>query len=237
MDSRGNVELRVAIDLLYAGALSPLGPRGVPSGIRKRAVSGPWQVTRTGLVGDRQGDTRHHGGPEKALHHYAREHYASWREEDPGLTDLLELPPAFGENLSTIGLTEEDVCLGDTYALGEVLLQVSQARQPCWRLKLRFERGDMALRVQSSGRTGWYYRVLREGWIAAGSELVLVDRPRPEWPLARVLELLYRRPLERAALAELAEVPELTPSWRALVTRRLETGRVERWDERLYGRS
>lgn len=237
MDSRGNVEMRLAIETLYAGALASLGPQGVPSGIRKRALPGPWQVTRTGLVGDRQGDTRHHGGPEKALHHYARDHYAAWREEDRALCDLLASPPAFGENISTVGATEEDVCLGDTYALGEVLLQVSQARQPCWRLNLRFERGDMALRVQTSGRTGWYYRVLREGWIATGSELVLVERPRPEWPLARVLDLLYRHPLERAALAELAEVPELTPSWRGLATRRLKTGKVESWDERLYGKS
>ncbi|HEX7074586.1 MAG TPA: MOSC domain-containing protein, partial [Hyphomicrobiaceae bacterium] len=92
------------------------------------------------------------------------------------MADFLSSPPAFGENLSTLGITEETVHIGDIYQVGGVILQVSQGRQPCWKLNARFNRPDMAWRVQMTGRTGWYYRVLREGWIETGDEFVLVER-------------------------------------------------------------
>lgn len=225
----------IIVDKLYAGTLAPLGSHSVASGIMKRSVPGPWRITRDGLLGDWQGDTRHHGGPEKALHHYAHEHYLSWIKEEPSLGALLASPPAFGENISTTGITEETVCIGDVYRAGAVLLQVSQGRQPCWRLNARFGRADMALRVQITGRTGWYYRILREGRIEPGSEFVLVDRPRPEWPLARVISLLYLRTLDIHPLAILAELPELASSWRELASRRVVTNAVESWDRRLFG--
>jgi len=145
--------------------------------------------------------------------------------------------PAFGENISTFGVSEADICIGDVYRLGSALLQVSQGRQPCWRLNARFERPDMAFRVQKSGRTGWYYRVLEEGMASAGNRLTLEDRPRPQWPLIRIIDLLYTRTLDMKALADLAALPELAQSWRTLATRRIETHSVENWDRRLHGAS
>ena len=223
----------IVVDAIHIGALHPLGPQNVPSGIDKQPVHGPQMVGRLGLRGDHQGDTRHHGGAEKALHHYARDHYPAWLAEDRGLAERLAAPPAFGENISTLGMTEATVCIGDVYRLGTSLLQVSQGRQPCWRLNARFDRPDMALRVQKSGRTGWYYRVLREGTIAPGDLMLLDHRPQPQWPLARIIDLLYTRTLDMQALAELRDLPELAASWRDLAARRIATHSVEDWNKRL----
>lgn len=228
--------ISLAIDTLYAArSLASLGPKAAPSGIFKQAAPRPWRISRHGLEGDSQGDLRHHGGPEKALHHYPRDHYAAWTRDEPSLANALAAPPAFGENLSTIGVTEEGVCIGDVFVAGGALLQVSQGRQPCWKLNVRFERSDMARRVQETGRTGWYYRVLREGVIAPGDRLECVERPRPEWPLSRLNGLLYRRTLDLDALAAMAELRELAPSWRELAARRLRTCAVEDWSARLDG--
>ncbi|MHA6686618.1 MOSC domain-containing protein [Mesorhizobium sp. A556] len=222
----------VDIEALFIGKLAPLGPQRAPSGIRKARADGPQDVTSVGLLGDHQGDTKSHGGPEKALHHYPRDHYAAWAADG-----IEAVPAAFGENISTFGLTEGDICIGDIYRLGKAVLQVSQGRQPCWRLNARFERPDMAYRVQKTGRTGWYYRVLGEGTASAGDALTLEERPQPHWPLTRLIDLLYTRTLDLTALAGLAAMPELAPSWRNLATRRLETGSVENWEKRLRGRT
>lgn len=216
------------------GAVAPLGDQGHRSGIAKTLAPGPWRIGRTGLSGDAQADGKHHGGPEKALHHYAFDHYPFWRDEREAA--CLAAPGAFGENLSTLGWTEETVCLGDIVRFGDALLQVSQGRQPCFKLNLRFGRRDMARRVQDTGRTGWYYRVLEEGAAREGDALDLIDRPCPGWPLERLTRLLYRDTRDRAGLEEMAALPLLTESWRVLAQRRLESGKVENWSARLYGR-
>ena len=206
---------------------------GSRSAIDKRAVEGPVRIGPEGLSGDEQGDRRVHGGPDKAIHHYPRDHYASWRGE-VGAHALLQAAGAFGENISTAGITEADVCLGDRLRLGSALVEVSQARQPCWKLSDRFGIADMARRVQDSGRSGWYYRVLETGTVQAGDTLVLVDRPHPHWPLPRLSELLYRRTLDRDELHGALALP-LVPSWRKLFERRLQQGDTESWDSRLGG--
>lgn len=207
--------------------------RGARSAIDKRARAGRVDCGLLGLTGDEQGDLRVHGGPDKALHHYPSEHYAAWRAE-MGAHPLLDAPAAFGENLYTRGLTESDVCLGDCYRVGEALLEVSQARQPCWKLSERFGRAGMAAEVQRTGRTGWYYRVLQPGAVWAGAELVLEARPHPQWPLARLLDVLYRPSLDAAELRAALALP-LPPNWERLLRRRLESGAVESWDARLSG--
>lgn len=215
------------------GRANPFGPKGILSGIDKHPVSEPIELTETGLVGDEQGDRRHHGGVEKALHHYPFEHYDSWRLDVPEIGAKLAASAAFGENLSTIGLTEKEVCLGDRFSLGHAVVEVSQGRQPCWRLNVRFSRPDIARRVQETGRTGWYYRVLEGGFIEPGQSLRLIDRPHPEWPLNRVLDLLYRNTLDLSSLKALADMACLAPSWRELFRRRLTARSVESWSSRL----
>lgn len=217
------------VEALFIGELAPLGPRQVPSGIDKKPVAGQIAITRTGLQGDSQGDTRHHGGPEKAVHHYPADHYVAWSAEGIAAT-----APAFGENITTLGLSEANVCIGDVFQLGSARLQVSQGRQPCWRLNARFGQPDMAVRVQKTGRTGWYYRVLKEGRAAAGDTLILLEQPQPLWPLARIVDLLYTRTMDFDALRELASLPELASSWRELAERRIASRQVEDWKHRLH---
>lgn len=226
---------QVPLKALLTGSIRPLGDKAVPSGIDKHPVSKPVHIGREGIEGDAQGDRRHHGGPDKAVHHYAFDHYAAWREAI-GPHRLLEQPGAFGENLSTSGMTEENVALGDVFRLGSATLAVSQGRQPCFRLNLRFGRPDMARLVQETRHTGWYYRVIEEGIAAPGDSLVLLDRPLPDWTLARLLHTLYAGTLDHAELAAMAALEALPENWRRLAARRLENGRVEDWSKRLTGK-
>lgn len=221
------------MDAVLRGRVQPLGARGAPSAIAKQPLDGPVWLGESGLDGDEQGDRRVHGGPDKAVHHYAFDHYATWRWE-LGPLPALQAPGGFGENLSSHGLTETDVCLGDRLRIGTAVVEVSQARQPCWKLNERFAVPDMARRVQHTLRTGWYYRVLQPGWVAAGDPIVLLEQPHAQWPVRRVMEVLYRRGAERQPLEELLALP-LVPSWRRLVEGRLQRGEVEDWTSRLQG--
>jgi MOSC domain-containing protein YiiM len=219
-------------DILVGRAL-PFGPNGEPSAIAKQCVARRLRLGISGFEGDEQGDRRHHGGPDKAVHHYPAEHYAAWRRECPELAPELFAVGAFGENLSTVGVAESQVCVGDVFRLGSARIEVSQARQPCWKLDRRFHLPAMAVWVQDSGRTGWYYRVRETGEVAPGDALELLERPHPDWPITRLLHYLYADPLNREALAAMATLAVLPGSWRQLARLRLESGRVEDWSRRL----
>ncbi|MFT4014223.1 MAG: MOSC domain-containing protein [Paracoccus sp. (in: a-proteobacteria)] len=221
--------------LLLTGGLAPLPDSDTLSGIAKVPVSGTLALGAEGLAGDHQADRRVHGGPEKAVHHYPRDHYAAWAAE-LGALPLLAEPGAFGENISTTGMTEDRVAVGDIFRLGTALVQISQGRQPCWKLSRRFGVPGMARRVQETGRTGWYYRVLQPGRVAPGDSLALLDRPAPEWTLARLWRALYVDRLNHAELQGIAALDLLAEGWRHYAIRRLETGRVEDWTARLEGR-
>ncbi|MGU3496202.1 MOSC domain-containing protein [Xanthobacteraceae bacterium A53D] len=219
---------------LLTGQVRPLGARGVPSGIVKTPTPGPVHLSATGFASDEQGDLRYHGGPEKAVHHYPFDHYAAWQQEI-GAHALLAQPGAFGENLSTSGLTEEQAAIGDVFALGSAIIEISQGRQPCWKLNERFAVSGMARQVQVSGRTGWYYRVRQSGMVAPGDDLTLIDRHAPEWTVARVWRAFYVNALDYDELRLLAEHPLLAERWRTHAMRRIETRSVESWTERLEG--
>ena len=225
--------LGTAVAVLRGRAVPYTRP-GSRSAIAKTPVRGPVHVGPLGLEGDEQGDPKVHGGLDKAVHQYAQEHYVPWRTE-LGALPVLAAPGAFGENIASTGMTEHSLCLGDQVRVGSsVLLEVSQSRQPCWKLNDRFAVPTMARRVQDSGRTGWYYRVLQPGHLQAGDALVLVARPWPEWTLARIIDVLYHQPFDAAVLQALAALP-LTPSWQRMVQGRLERAAVENWKARLDG--
>lgn len=225
----------IPLQALLIGDVRPLGPRGIPSGIAKSSADRPLSLGTLGLAGDAQGDTKHHGGPEKALHHYPFDHYAAWTSEI-GHRDVLGIAGAFGENLSTLGLTEDDVAVGDVFALGSAIIEISQGRQPCWKLNERFAQPDMARRVQTSGRSGWYYRVLQAGEVSPDAQLHRIERAAPAWTIRRIWRVFYVDTLNRAELTELADLPQLAEGWRRHARRRLETGSVEDWTPRLTGR-
>ena len=195
-----------------AGAADPLD-REWTTGFFKAPVTGPVAVGLEGLAGDGQADRRVHGGPDKAVLAYAASQYPAWRSEL-----AMELSfGGFGENLTVDGLDETTVCLGDVVRVGSALLELSQPRGPCWKIGRRWRRRDLPALVQRTGRTGWYYRVLETGTVAAGAPLALVARPHPRWDVATLNRVVYARGPERAALAdvatELAACPALPPGW------------------------
>ncbi|MGH9104035.1 MAG: MOSC domain-containing protein [Acidimicrobiales bacterium] len=177
------------------------------TGMLKDPVAGPVWVGRTNLAGDGQGDTRIHGGPDRAVHAYPSEHYASWRRQLPGL----ELDyAAFGENLTTLGLTEATVCIGDSFEAGRAVVQVTQPRIPCWKLGRRFRVKDMAVRFRTAGRVGWHMRVLVCGNVQAGEPITLLERPEPSWTLERSLQVILDPLAEPEAALQLAGSPYLS---------------------------
>ena len=177
--------MKSRIDAVFVGTLRPLPPEGQQTGMFKMPVAGPVVAEREGLAGDMQADLRVHGGPEKAVHYYPAEHYAALAARVPALAGVL-IPGVLGENLSGRGLTEDSVCIGDVFAIGTCRLQVSQPRQPCWKISHRLGHEPMSRVIADAGLTGWYFRVLEAGEIAAGDGIECVERPAPGLTLARL---------------------------------------------------
>lgn len=189
------------------------------SAIAKTPQAGPVAVGFLGLAGDEQADLAVHGGPDKAIHHYPFDHYPFWRAVQ-GAHPLLGAAGAFGENISTQGLTEREVCLGDRFRLGSALVEVSQGRQPCWKQGHRLGDASVVARIVAYRFTGWYYRVLEPGIVAAGDSIELAERPLPQWDIERVFGLLIGGDGkdEPAALRALAGMEVLAAAWRARAT-------------------
>jgi MOSC domain-containing protein YiiM len=200
------------VESLLTGRIAPLTDTE-SSAIAKTPVSGPRTVHLLGIEGDAQADLSVHGGPDKAIHHYPRDHYDWWAER-LGPRPLLERAGAFGENISTRGLSEQDVCIGDRFRLGTALVEIAQGRQPCWKQAHRLDDKRVVAMMVKSGRTGWYYRVIEEGSVAAGDALVLVSRLHPEWTVARATALVVAGVGTRDEARELAGLKELAEGWR-----------------------
>src|SRR5262245_4420871 len=192
----------------------------------KRPVNGPVWVGKTNIAGDGQASTKTHGGPEKAVCVYPWEHYSYWQRE-------LSLPElvygAFAENFSLQGQLENQSCIGDLIRFGEVSLQISQPRPPCWRLARWWQRKDFAARMEETGRTGWYCRVVKEGYVEAGTTMELLERPFPEWTISVANHLLYKSRDNIDRMAALASCRLLSESWReGLLTRKAKLTNPDR---------
>ncbi|KAG5751436.1 hypothetical protein H9Q72_001024 [Fusarium xylarioides] len=213
--------------------IRPLGGVNIRTAINKLARQGKWEVTPVGLVGDEQ-QFIHHGGPEKALHQYCAGHYDVWNAELPGREDLFKIG-GFGENLSATNMSETNVCIGDIFRVGtDVIIQVSGPRQPCYKLNHRFQHKKISAMTQSSGRTGWYYRVLQSGFIEQGDDIELVERINPTWPLSRVQKYLYHEKDDIEIVQELVSLPALSEEMVGIFQNRLDHG-TEDMSGRLEG--
>jgi MOSC domain-containing protein YiiM len=186
------------------------------SGIFKYPVEGRVWLDTLNLAGDGQDDLKNHGGPFRAILTYGAVHYPVWREQ---LTQPALAFGAFGENLTVSDLTEDDVCLGDVYAVGEACVQVSQPRFPCWKLARRNQIGDLAARVEARGWGGWYQRVLQTGYIQPGDSYARLERPYPTYTIALLNDLVSERQTDQALCGAIAQVEALTPTWRAMFER------------------
>ena len=200
-----------------ADGASDAGDEPWTTGIFKDAVHGPVFVGSTNIEGDAQADRVNHGGRDKAVCAYAADHYPEWRLR-PELAAMA--PGAFGENFTILGLTEDAVCIGDVWAVGGALVQVSQPRQPCWKLARKWGIREFVAQVVASGRTGWYFRVLQEGTVAAGTPMTLVERQEPSWTIRAANDVMHGRPINRAASLLLGEVASLSVAWRETLARR-----------------
>ena len=204
----------MTVDALLTGMPVPFRDSDY-SAIAKQPVSGAVRIGWLGLAGDSVADPLHHGGWDKAIHLYPHDHYGWWRERKPG-HPLLEKPGAFGENIASRGMTEEEVCLGDRFSLGSAVVEVSHGRQPCWKLDHRFGARDVMATIVKTARCGIYFRVLREGEAEAGVMMELLERPLPQWSIARVFRLLIGggHKDEPDAVRALADMPVLAEAWR-----------------------
>ncbi|WP_428911570.1 MOSC domain-containing protein [Niallia sp. Krafla_26] len=202
------------------------------SGIVKRPVKGKVWVSQTNIEGDGQADLKHHGGPEKAIFAYPAVHYPFWQKTlgNPNFTI-----GAFGENVSIQHLTENDVCIGDIYQIGNVQVQISQPRQPCWKPARRWKLKELSLQTQQEGKTGWYFRVLKEGQIQAGDTLHLLERPFPQWSVATCNLVMHHQKYDLESAAQLAQCQLLAPSWRNTLSKRINSEGKEEVLSRVYG--
>jgi MOSC domain-containing protein YiiM len=195
-----------------AGAADPMDREWV-TGLFKEGVDGGVVARTLGLDGDGQADLKVHGGVDMAINAYPLDHYAYWNAE----LGLELVRGAFGENFTTWGATEEEVSVGDVYRIGDAVVQISQPRQPCWKIARRWKVKDLAVRVEKTGKTGWYFRVLEEGTVMASAEFELIERPFPQWTIAKVYAVMRERKKGVAAAAELARCEALSATWREML--------------------
>jgi MOSC domain-containing protein YiiM len=190
----------------------------VLTSIWKDPVEGSVRVRTHNLDGDAQSDLRVHGGTEKAVYAYPSEHYDYWRRE----LEIDSLPwGAFGENLTTAGIIESGIGIGDHIRIGSAELMVTQPRLPCFKLGIRFDRDDMIKRFMRSGRSGFYLAVVLEGELAAGDRLEIVSRDPNGVTVADVAAAENDSP-DRRLLKRVIAVPALPESWKRHLRSRLK---------------
>ncbi|KAF4336586.1 phthalate 4 5-dioxygenase oxygenase reductase subunit [Fusarium beomiforme] len=178
----------------------------ITSAIYKQEHNGPIFCSATGVIGDEHASSRH-GGTERAVHQYNPAHYPDWRAENPPEPDLYDIG-AYGENLVTTNMSDDNVCIGDIYKLGQdVLLEVSEPRHPCFKLNSRFRWPRALKRTIRTGRAGWNMRVLKAGNICKGDTISLVKRPYPEWSVLNVQRVIRARNVSLHLLAECTRLP------------------------------
>ena len=202
------------------GSVGTLGEE--KSGIFKSARKGPVFVGKTGLDSDEHA-YHDHGGIDRAIHQYDPDHYPAWREQKPPHPELFQAG-AFGENFSATNMTETNVCIGDVFRVGEeVLLQVSEPRNPCYKLNIRFEWPKALNRIQRAGKVGWNYRVLQTGSVCEGDSIILLERPHPRWSVMNVQRVIQAKSVSLHLLNECANLEILTAKFRNRAQRRLES--------------
>ena len=189
----------------------------VETAIFKSELIDSVNVTTLGIEHDEQADTKHHGGPDKALCVYLNESYRYWKKYDQ-----YEISNgSFGENLILSQVKEDEVCIGDTYKIGELVVQVSQPRQPCFKLAVRNGWKEMTVISRNSGYTGFYLRVLEEGTLVPHAQVELVSRIEPRISIKEANTLLYSPDASIERLTTLINVKELAEAFRKDLIKKL----------------
>ncbi|MBS3966045.1 MAG: MOSC domain-containing protein [Truepera sp.] len=193
------------------------GGQTVLSAFIKKPVRGPVFLSENGLSGDEQADLKAHGGPDKAVCVYPGEHLPYWQ-----VRLGRNLPPApFGENFTTFGLLEQTVHIGDIFRVGSARVQVSQPRQPCFKLSASYQEPKLALWVQETGYTGFYLRCLEPGWVSPGDLITLLERDPQSVSVAEANRVMHHDKNDLAVIEQLLRGLSLSKSWRATLEKRL----------------
>ncbi|KAI1440259.1 PK beta-barrel-protein domain-containing protein-like protein [Annulohypoxylon stygium] len=219
---------------LRTGKIRPFGGvKGLSSAINKQPRRGKVKLTVGGLAGDER-QYVHHKSPDNDIHQYDSRHYEEWKKILPEREHKFKVG-AFGENVSSAHLSEDNLCVGDKFRFGpEAIVQVTMLRQPCYKLNHRFEYKKMSSVIQSTGYTGWYYRVIKGGEIQEGDEIELIERINPQWSLKRLHHILYTDTSNVEAITELSELRGLSREFLELFQNRLAKG-TENMNGRLQG--
>ncbi|EDU49622.1 MOSC multi-domain protein [Pyrenophora tritici-repentis] len=197
----------------------------IVSAIYKNALAGPQEICKTGIPTDEHA-FHMHGGEDKALLHYCSAHYDEWKKELPASEHHFK-GGAFGENLFNHEVGEKNICIGDRLAIGEIIVEVSEPRQPCFKLNHRFEVKNMAKRVQTLMRTGWMYRIIKTGTVNPGDMISLLERPHPKWTVARVMYYLFIELDNFEMMKHIVEIPQLGFDVKDKFKARLNKGTIE----------
>ena len=190
----------------------------VTTGIFKEPVKGPITLRTLNLDGDRQADLSVHGGPSKAAYVYPVEHYEYWRRELPQVHLSWGM---FGENLTADWPREDAINIGDRFRVGSAEVMVTEPRLPCYKLGIKFGREDIIKRFLTSGRTGFYLAVMREGTVEPGNPVELIDRDKYGVTVADITRLFAHDKNNRDLLERVVKIPDLPESWRGYFQHRI----------------
>ncbi|WP_191566260.1 MOSC domain-containing protein [Metabacillus idriensis] len=190
----------------------------IETGIYKEPVKNPLFLTKTNFEGDGQADLVNHGGIDKAVCVYSFDHYPYWEDA----LGMALNPGAFGENLTVSGMTEEDVCIGDIFQLGESIVEVSEPRQPCFKLAMKHQVKDLPVQFQNTMFTGFYFRVLEEGRVSYEDEMKCIHSQNDGVTIAFANQIKYHDKKNTKAIERILEVKALSDSWRKSFEKRLK---------------
>ena len=194
--------------------------RLIETGIFKSPVEGPVRVTNEGLVGDIQVDRKNHGGPDKAVYVYSLENHHYWAtvRGEPTYNH-----GHFGENLTVTGMEDQTVHLGDTFSIGETVMQVTQPRVPCFKLGLKFSDPGFVGEFLTSGRTGFYLRVIEEGIICRNDVIAPLSKHARAITIQDAMQALIKHPDQRTRIEKVLAVDALSSAWRDDLSRRMNS--------------
>lgn len=192
------------------------------SAIYKYPVTDRLYLSKTGFTGDEQADLVHHGGVDKAVCVFD---YLAYPEYELFIGQPLQ-PGAFGENVTVSGCSEQDIHIGDILKLGEATVQVSQPREPCYKLGVKYNCKELPLRFQDTGVTGYYFRVLEEGFVSADDELVVYSRDMDKMSVMEANHIMHQRKQDLHSIEKLLSVDTLADSWKSTLHKRMAKVRL-----------
>ena len=204
---------------LFTGRPKEIGPNNLLTSIDKTAVVGPLIIKSDSLVGDKVVNLKYHGGPDRVIHHYSLEQYDYLKTIFPEHEELFKAG-SYGENLTTDKLTEADLCIGDIFKLGSAKIQLSEGRKPCGTIDVKYGIKGVLKEIISTGRYGWFYKVLEEGEVNLEDELEFIERPYPNLNLKTLIEQLFGKNEKNLALiTEAYNCPALSQRWKDITAK------------------